>query len=141
MFSNVAYRATVHRTGLNVFFSFEFVGYYLSSYDEAKIGSKLLTGSWRQKIDSGPGMNEPTNLLLQIQVGFPCSEKLFYPLWGFESCTLWQYRLWSFQGRDTKLERFLSKKSTVVKWNYWILRIGVMASCQKLGIILEKKVI
>ena len=66
--------------GLTDFFSFEFVGYYLSSYDEAKIGSKLLTGSWRQKIDSGPGMNEPTNLLLQIQVGFPCSEKLFYPL-------------------------------------------------------------
>ena len=24
-------------------------------------------------------------------------------------CTLWQYRLWSFQGRDTKLERFLTK--------------------------------
>ena len=23
--------------------------------------------------------------------------------------TLWQYRLWSFQGRDTKLERFLDK--------------------------------
>ena len=22
---------------------------------------------------------------------------------------LWQYRLWSFQGRDTKLERFLAK--------------------------------
>ena len=25
------------------------------------------------------------------------------------SCSLWQYRLWSFQGRDTKLERFLAK--------------------------------
>jgi hypothetical protein len=23
--------------------------------------------------------------------------------------TLWQYRLWSFQGSDTKLERFLAK--------------------------------
>ena len=23
--------------------------------------------------------------------------------------TVWQYRLWSFQGRDTKLERFLDK--------------------------------
>ena len=55
--------------GLTDFFSFEFVGYYLSSYDEAKIGSKLLTGSWRQKIDSSPGMNEPTNLLLQIHRG------------------------------------------------------------------------
>ena len=86
MFSNVAYRLYTNieqlhiELGLTDFFSFEFVGYYLSSYDEAKIGSKLLTGSWRQKIDSGPGMNEPTNLLLQIQVGFPCSEKLFYPL-------------------------------------------------------------
>ena len=24
-------------------------------------------------------------------------------------CSLWQYRLWSFKSRDTKLERFLSK--------------------------------
>ena len=24
-------------------------------------------------------------------------------------CILWQYRLWSFQGRDTKLERILAK--------------------------------
>ena len=24
-------------------------------------------------------------------------------------CTLWHSRLWSFQGRDTKLERFLAK--------------------------------
>ena len=26
-----------------------------------------------------------------------------------EKPPLWQYRLWSFQGRDTKLERFLAK--------------------------------
>ena len=26
------------------------------------------------------------------------------------SWKVWQYRLWSFQGRDTKLERFLAKK-------------------------------
>ena len=25
-------------------------------------------------------------------------------------CALWQYWLWSFQGRNTKLERFLAKK-------------------------------
>ena len=24
-------------------------------------------------------------------------------------CGIWQYRLWSFQWRDTKLERFLAK--------------------------------
>ena len=24
-------------------------------------------------------------------------------------CIVWQYQLWSFQGRDTKLERFLAK--------------------------------
>ena len=24
-------------------------------------------------------------------------------------CAVWHYRLWSFQGRDTKLERFLHK--------------------------------
>ena len=28
---------------------------------------------------------------------------------------LWQYRLWSFQGRDTKLERFLANNQLVKK--------------------------
>ena len=28
---------------------------------------------------------------------------------GYYHCLLWQYRLWSFQGRDTKFERFLTK--------------------------------
>ena len=51
--------------------------------------------------------------------------------------SLWQYHLWSFRRRDRKL----LKKSTVVKRNYWILRIEVVASCQKVGIILENKVI
>ena len=34
---------------------------------------------------------------------------------------------------DTKLERFLHKnqQSTYPKENHWILRIGVMGSCQK----------
>ena len=31
-------------------------------------------------------------------------------------------------------------KINITKGNDWILRIGVMASCQKLGIILENKV-
>ena len=31
---------------------------------------------------------------------------------------VWQYWLWSFQGRDTKLERFLAKNLTVVKRNH-----------------------
>ena len=31
----------------------------------------------------------------------PKNQKMVYPLW--------QYRLWSFQGRDTKLERFVAK--------------------------------
>ena len=51
-------------------------------------------------------------------------------------CALWQYWLWSFQGRDTKLERFWAKNEhTQRKW--FILRIEVVASCQKLGIILH----
>ena len=53
---------------------------------------------------------------------------------------LWQYRLWSFQGRDTKLERVLAKIN-IHKVNHWILKIGLVASCQILGIILENKVI
>jgi len=28
---------------------------------------------------------------------------------------LWQYRLWSFQGRDTKLERFFHKNQNTQK--------------------------
>ena len=41
---------------------------------------------------------------------------------------LWQYRFWSFQERDTKLERFLAKNQ--LKSNE-IWRIGVVTSCQK----------
>ena len=29
--------------------------------------------------------------------------------------TLWHYRLWSFQGKDTKLERFLAKNQCTQK--------------------------
>ena len=42
---------------------------------------------------------------------------------------LWQYWLWSFQGKDSKLERFFCYKSTsseLVKCNHWILWIGVI---------------
>ena len=54
-------------------------------------------------------------------------------------CTLRQYRLWSFQGRDTKLERSLAKNQYTQRKSF--LRIEVVASCQKLGIILENKII
>ena len=54
--------------------------------------------------------------------------------------TLWQYRLWSFQGRDTNLERFLVKNQLLSNEiiEFWELEY-VVASCQKLGIILENK--
>ena len=42
-----------------------------------------------------------------------------------------------FQVRVYKIRKVFTKKSTVVKRSYQILRIGVMASCQKLGVILE----
>ena len=32
--------------------------------------------------------------------------------------TLWHYQLWSFKSRNTKLERFLNKKSNIPKGNY-----------------------
>ena len=56
--------------------------------------------------------------------------------------TLWQYGLWSFQtvGWGTKLERFLPKNQhtqrKLLNFENW-----VMGRCQKLGIILENKVI
>ena len=46
-----------------------------------------------------------------------------------------------FSREGYKIKKVLGYKSTVVKWNYQILIIGVMASCQKLGNILENKVI
>ena len=30
-------------------------------------------------------------------------------------CAIWQYRMWSFQGRDTKLERFLAENGSQMK--------------------------
>ena len=51
---------------------------------------------------------------------------------------LWQYGLWSFQTGGTKLERFLPKNQHTQRK---LLRIGLMGRCQKLGIILENKVI
>ena len=54
---------------------------------------------------------------------------------------IWQYELWSFQMGGTKLERFLPKNQLTQRklLNFLILRIGLMASCRKLGIILVIK--
>ena len=63
------------------------------------------------------------NIILEFRHSYKnsksCNEMIMSHLnlsLGFLSCqiihcgwTLWQYRLWSFQGRDTKLERFLAK--------------------------------
>ena len=46
-----------------------------------------------------------------------------------------------FSREGYKIRKVFGKKSTVVKWNYQLLIIGVMSSCQKLDIILENKVI
>ena len=45
---------------------------------------------------------------------------------GKNFCSLWQYLLWSFQVRDTKLERFLVG-NRISKVNCWILWIGVVS--------------
>ena len=44
--------------------------------------------------------------------------------------TLWQYGLWSFQTGDTKLESF-TLRINIPKGNYWIMSLGLTASCQK----------
>ena len=46
-----------------------------------------------------------------------------------------------FSSEGYKIRKVFVGKSTVAKWNYWTLRIGVTASCQKVGIILENNVI
>ena len=60
---------------------------------------------------------------------------------GFQnSCALWQYRLWSFKSRDTKLERRLPKTQHAIRkllnFENWC---SSKASRQKLGIILVIK--
>ena len=52
---------------------------------------------------------------------------------------LWQYRLWSFQGIQNK--KGFGLKINMPKGSYQVLRIGVVVSCQKLGIILENELI
>ena len=37
------------------------------------------------------------------------SKDFFSKIYSQLVCVLWQYRLWSFQGRETKLEGFLAK--------------------------------
>ena len=46
-----------------------------------------------------------------------------------------------FYRKEYKVRKVFGQKSTVVEWNYQILIIGVMASCQMLGTILENEVI
>ena len=59
----------------------------------------------------------------------------FVPLEGMAMLVL------EFSREGYKIKKVFGQKSTVVKWNFWILRIGVLASCQKLSINLENKVI
>ena len=58
-----------------------------------------------------------------------------------QTCEIMAIPVVEFSKDGYTIRKIFAWKSTVVKWNYWILRIGVVASCQKLGIILEKKVI
>ena len=46
------------------------------------------------------------------------------------------FQVVEFSSQGYKIRKVFGKKSTVFKWNYQILRIGVMASYKKLGIIL-----
>ena len=49
---------------------------------------------------------------------------------------IWQYRLWSFQAGDTKLERFLHKNQQTQR-KYWNLSFGLMS---KIGHHISNKV-
>ena len=50
-----------------------------------------------------------------------------------QMCLLWHSRLWSFQGRDTKFERFLAKNQLYSNEITKFGEIGVVASCQKVA--------
>ena len=56
---------------------------------------------------------------------------------GFYECVcwIWQYRLWSFQERDTKLGKFLAKNQNYQIWRIGVCTtpgvVGVVASCQR----------
>ena len=53
-----------------------------------------------------------------------------------QKSVLWQYQLWSFQERDTKLESFLPKNQLTKRK---LLNFELMTSRQKLAIILVIK--
>ena len=59
---------------------------------------------------------------------------------GAAACTLWQYRLWSFQAGGTKVERFLHKN----KHNQWKLlnfELWINGELSKIGHHFSDKVI
>ena len=66
-------------------------------------------------------------------VGGTVGESIIGCAWG-----VWQYRLLSFQVGDKNWKDFCLKIN-IPKGNDLILRIGVVESCQKLGIVLVIK--
>ena len=52
-------------------------------------------------------------------------------LWT-ERFKVWQYLLWSLKSGDTNNRKVFCIKINKPKGNYWILSLGLMASCQKL---------
>ena len=54
---------------------------------------------------------------------------------GYGSTGCWVFK------RGVQNYKHFCLKISITKGNYWILKIGVVASYQKLGIILENKVI
>ena len=69
----------------------------------------------------------------QNYIGFTYKSPITY-LYLFTVFRLWRYELPSFQAEGTKLEQYLPKNQHT-QMKLWNLRIGVVASCQKLGII------
>ena len=76
----------------------------------SKLGNKLFNGTFSNQVTQPSKMNSCTDhghLYRDVHAQMDGPHRYrsnFYASW-----TLWHYRLWSFQGRDTKLERFLAK--------------------------------
>ena len=72
---------------------YDYPTYYQTCY-------KFTDGGWQEFASMNKKRSQAAGVIFQNK---------FHVFGGFGGSVIWHSRLWSFQGRDTKLERFLAK--------------------------------
>ena len=76
---------------------------------EKRIGAvAVIVGEDVWVIGGGDGNGSASTEILELEANDPINWKWKSGPQLLNARYIWQYRLWSFQGRDTKLERFLA---------------------------------